>query len=65
MQSIRRPITLLTLMMVTIPAGPAKRLKKGSHVEYKHCEGVAPGDTIEVHWVYTTCDTETKGAKPQ
>ncbi|MBE9504376.1 MAG: cadmium carbonic anhydrase [Proteobacteria bacterium] len=40
------------------------RLAKGSHVEYEHCEGIAPGDTIEVHWVYTTCDTETKGAKP-
>lgn len=42
----------------------AARLAKGSHVEYKHCEGVQPGDTVEVHWVYTTCDTETKGAKP-
>jgi len=21
-----------------------------------HCEGVKPGDTIEVHWVYTSCD---------
>lgn len=21
-----------------------------------HCEGVKPGDTIEVHWVYSSCD---------
>jgi len=42
----------------------AKRLAKGSDVTYKDCEGIAPGDTIEVHWVYTTCDIETKGAKP-
>ena len=21
------------------------------------CLGIAPGDTVEVHWVYTTCDT--------
>lgn len=42
----------------------AERLKKGSHVEYDHCEGIAPGDTIEVHWVYTTCDTTTDGVKP-
>ena len=42
----------------------ADRLAKGSHVTYEGCEGIAPGDTIEVHWVYTTCDTETKGAKP-
>lgn len=42
----------------------AERLAKGSHVEYKGCEGIAPGDTVEVHWVYTTCDTENKGAKP-
>jgi len=42
----------------------AARLAKGSHVEYKHCEGVQPGDTIEVHWVYTSCDTEVRGIKP-
>ncbi len=34
------------------------------HVDYKGCQGIAEGDTIEVHWVYTTCDTETKGVKP-
>jgi len=42
----------------------AARLAKGSHVEYNHCEGIAPGDTIEVHWVYTTCDTTSEGVKP-
>lgn len=45
-------------------APSAERLTKGSHVEYKHCEGVAPGDTVEVHWVYTSCDTESKGVQP-
>jgi hypothetical protein len=34
------------------------------HVEYNGCEGIAEGDTIEVHWVYTTCDTETEGVSP-
>ena len=34
------------------------------HAEYKGCEGIAPGDTIEVHWVYTTCDIETAGVTP-
>lgn len=24
-------------------------------LEGNHCENVAPGETIEVHWVYTTC----------
>lgn len=42
----------------------AERLAKGSHVEYEHCEGIQPGDTIEVHWVYTSCDTESRGIKP-
>ena len=23
----------------------------------KGCRGIAPGDTVEVHWVFTTCDT--------
>lgn len=23
-----------------------------------HCKGVNPGDTIEVHWVYTSCDVK-------
>ena len=26
--------------------------------EENHCEGVKPGDTIEVHWVHTSCDTQ-------
>lgn len=34
------------------------------HVEYAGCEGIAPGDTIEVHWVHTTCDTVSEGVKP-
>jgi Delta carbonic anhydrase len=41
------------------------RLAKGSHVSYEGCDGIAPGDTIEVHWVYTTCDITTKGTKPK
>jgi hypothetical protein len=31
------------------------------HAEYKGCSGIVPGDTIEVHWVHTTCDTESAG----
>ena len=34
------------------------------HAEYNGCAGIAPGDTIEVHWVYTTCDIESEGVKP-
>ncbi len=45
-------------------APTSKRLKKGSHVEYEGCKGIAPGDTIEVHWVHTTCDITSEGAKP-
>ena len=30
------------------------------HVEYNGCEGIAAGDTIEVHWVYTTCDMQQR-----
>jgi hypothetical protein len=41
----------------------AGRLEK-EHVEYNGCEGIAEGDTIEVHWVYTTCDTEAEGVSP-
>ncbi len=37
-------------------------LKK--HSEYNGCEGIAEGDTIETHWVYTTCDIKTEGVKP-
>lgn len=34
------------------------------HAEHNGCQGIAEGDTIEVHWVYTTCDTVSKGVKP-
>ncbi|MBU0675833.1 MAG: cadmium carbonic anhydrase [Proteobacteria bacterium] len=34
------------------------------HVEYNGCQGISEGDTIEVHWVYTTCDTKSAGVKP-
>lgn len=43
---------------------PAKGRLKNKHAVYKGCEGIAEGDTIEVHWVYTTCDTESAGVKP-
>lgn len=26
--------------------------------EDNHCQGVKPGDTVEVHWVYSSCDVE-------
>lgn len=41
----------------------AGRLSK-KHAEYNGCEGIAEGDTIEVHWVHTTCDINTPGVKP-
>jgi len=41
----------------------AGRLEK-EHAEYEGCSGIAEGDTIEVHWVYTSCDTVTDGVKP-
>jgi hypothetical protein len=34
------------------------------HAEYNGCSGIAPGDTIEVHWVHTTCDVEAEGVTP-
>ncbi|MDH3347062.1 MAG: delta-class carbonic anhydrase [Desulfobulbaceae bacterium] len=43
---------------------PAAGRLEQKHVEYKGCEGIAAGDTIEVHWVYTTCDTTTPGVAP-
>lgn len=43
---------------------PAPGRLSMEHAEYKGCEGIAPGDTIEVHWVYTTCDIETDGVTP-
>ena len=43
---------------------PAAGRLSEKHAEHNGCEGIAEGDTIEVHWVYTTCDTETHGVKP-
>ena len=34
------------------------------HVEYGGCEGIAEGDTIEIHWVHTSCDINSKGVTP-
>lgn len=42
---------------------PAPGRLEHEHAEYKECEGIAEGDTIEVHWVHTTCDINTKGVK--
>ena len=41
----------------------ADRLSK-KHAEYNGCEGIAEGDTIEVHWVYTSCDINADGVTP-
>lgn len=41
----------------------AGRLSK-KHAEHNGCEGISEGDTIEVHWVYTTCDINTHGVEP-
>jgi len=38
-------------------ATPAAAHVEG-HGEGQGCEGIAPGDTIEVHWVFTTCDVK-------
>lgn len=43
---------------------PAAGRLEEKHAEYEGCLGIAPGDTIEVHWVYTTCDVETAGVTP-
>lgn len=43
---------------------PAAGRLDEKHAEYEGCEGIAPGDTIEVHWVYTTCDTTSEGVQP-
>jgi hypothetical protein len=34
------------------------------HAEYNGCQGIAEGDTIEVHFVHTSCDVETEGVTP-
>jgi len=43
---------------------PAPGRLAHKHAEYNSCEGIAEGDTIEVHWVYTTCDVESEGVTP-
>lgn len=43
---------------------PAAGRLEHKHAEYKGCEGIAEGDTIEVHWVHTTCDINTEGVEP-
>lgn len=34
--------------------------KAGAHADHaaQGCEGIAVGDTVEVHWVFTTCDVQ-------
>lgn len=44
-------------------APSAKRLEMHD-AEYEGCQGIAEGDTIEVHWVHTTCDITTEGVEP-
>lgn len=43
---------------------PAPGRLENKHAEYRECEGIAEGDTIEIHWVYTTCDINSAGVKP-
>ena len=43
---------------------PAPGRLENEHAAYNGCEGIVPGDTIEVHWVYTTCDITSEGVKP-
>jgi len=43
---------------------PAAGRLENEHAEYEGCMGVQPGDTIEVHWVYTTCDITSPGVTP-
>ena len=43
---------------------PAQGRLEKEHVEYNGCSGIAEGDTIEVHWVYTTCDIDSEGVTP-
>lgn len=43
---------------------PAAGRLSMEHAEYKECEGIAPGDTIEVHWVHTSCDITSEGVTP-
>jgi Delta carbonic anhydrase len=43
---------------------PAAGRLENEHAEYNGCLGVTEGDTIEVHWVYTTCDINSPGVQP-
>ncbi|MCB2182266.1 MAG: hypothetical protein KQH63_09595 [Desulfobulbaceae bacterium] len=43
---------------------PAPGRLEHEHAEYNGCQGIAEGDTIEVHWVYTTCDITSPGVTP-
>lgn len=43
---------------------PAPGRLSHEHAEHDGCQGIAEGDTIEVHWVYTTCDINTHGVTP-
>ncbi|MBF0274486.1 MAG: cadmium carbonic anhydrase [Nitrospinae bacterium] len=43
---------------------PAKGRLEEKHASYNGCEGITEGDTVEVHWVHTSCDVSAKGAKP-
>ena len=43
---------------------PAPGRLEHKHASYNGCDGIAPGDTIEVHWVHTTCDIESEGVTP-
>jgi len=43
---------------------PAEGRLSQKHAKYNECEGIAEGDTIEVHWVHTTCDINTEGVQP-
>ena len=43
---------------------PAPGRLENEHAEYNGCQGISEGDTIEVHWVHTTCDVETEGVTP-
>lgn len=40
----------------TPPSAPQEEVKADPH--HEGCEGVMTGDTVEVHWVYTSCDVE-------
>ncbi len=43
---------------------PAPGRLSQKQAEYNGCQGIAEGDTIEVYWVHTTCDTKTEGVTP-